>query len=257
MRALWVLITAGFLTATSPASGALIIPDCAGTVEIAAAHIVRVDKNGDLILGDGHAALLEGIRLPQDGALADQALAQLRRLALNGPLTLTAVAPKQDRYGRIRVQAFAASGEATLWLQMELLKAGLAQVQISPDRNECAPDFYESEEAARQNRSGLWAESASAPRRPEGLAGDMGRFTIVEGRVSNVGRRDGRMVLDFEGGRGFTVTVAQEDLHPFRDFDPPLDDLVGKRIRLRGIVQMRDGHPDIALSNPAQIEVLN
>ena len=39
-------------------------PDCAGPTEISAATIVRVEKNGALILRDGRAAHLEGVRLP-------------------------------------------------------------------------------------------------------------------------------------------------------------------------------------------------
>src|ERR1700742_738280 len=74
------------------------IPDCAGSVEIAHAHIVRVEKNGALILEDGRAVMLEGIRLAgTDGGppeLADRALSALREMALAGPVTFTAVPPK-------------------------------------------------------------------------------------------------------------------------------------------------------------------
>src|ERR1700743_940000 len=87
--------------------------DCAGPVEIAHAKIVRVEKNGALILNDGRAVMLEGIRLPlADGgpaSLPEDALQALRELALAAPLTLTATAPKEDRYDRVRVQAFGES----------------------------------------------------------------------------------------------------------------------------------------------------
>jgi hypothetical protein len=135
------IISLIFLTfcAVSPAL-AMTPPDCAGGVEIAGAKIVRVEKNGALILNDGRAAMLEGIRLPlNDGgpaALADDALGELRALATAQPLTLTAIPPKEDRYDRVRVQAF-----GDLWLQTELLRRGLARVAISPDRAECAFRF--------------------------------------------------------------------------------------------------------------------
>src|ERR1700742_2627329 len=96
------------------------IPDCAGPVEIAHVHVVRVEKNGALILDDGRAVMLEGIRLDggPDG-LSDRALAALRAMALAEPVTFTAVAPKEDRYDRIRAQAF---GER--WFQTALLEQG-------------------------------------------------------------------------------------------------------------------------------------
>lgn len=242
---------------TLPAA-AQIIPDCAGATAIPSAHVVQVKKNGELMLDDGRAAILEGIRLPGDPVFAGAALARLRALALGRPLTLTATVPAPDRYGRIRVQAFAGAGQKTQWLQMELLRQGLARVEISPDRNECAPDLYESEQGARAAGAGLWGSGAYAVRAPGGLAGDTGTFQIVEGLIANVTRRDGRLFLDFESDRrGFTATVAPEDMKPFRDFEPPLEELTGRRIRLRGVVESYRGRSEIALSNPAQIEVLN
>ena len=49
--------------------------------------------------------------------------------------------------------------------------------------------------------------------------------------------------------------IAPEDKRAFKDFD--LDGLNAKHIRIRGIVQDYMGRPEIALSNPAQMEMLN
>ena len=127
---------------------AMPLPDCAGEVAVAKAHVTRVGQDGALIL--------EGIRLP--GAdrpatpVAQQALQVLRQLAVGAPLVLSSTSPRQDRYGRIRVQAF-----DHVWLQLALLERGLARVEIAPDREECAPDFYEAEARARGASLGLWA----------------------------------------------------------------------------------------------------
>jgi hypothetical protein len=155
----------------APAS-AMTPAGCAGGVEIARAKIVRVEKNGALILSDGRAAMLEGIRLPfaDNGppALAGDAMAALKELAMAAPLTLTATAPKEDRYDRVRVQAF-----GDVWLQAELLRRGLARVQIAADRQECAADFYRIEKEARAAGRGLWAFAAFAPRQADAMpAGD-------------------------------------------------------------------------------------
>ena len=57
------------------------IPDCAGHVEIAHAHVVRVEQNGVLVLEDGHAVMLKSIRLPgANGAPRDLAQRALSRL---------------------------------------------------------------------------------------------------------------------------------------------------------------------------------
>ena len=55
--------------------------------------------------------------------------------------------------------------------------------------------------------------------------------------------------------QGFSATIAPADRRRFRGLD--LNHLVAHRVRVRGIVQDYRGRPEIALSNPAQIEVLN
>ena len=105
------------------------IPDCAGRPEISKARVIRVERNGALILSDGRAVLLEGIRLPQPEAeggpryLSERALSVLGDLAKQGPVTFTSTPPKQDRYDRVRAHGFNQS-----WLQVALLEQGLARV---------------------------------------------------------------------------------------------------------------------------------
>jgi micrococcal nuclease len=237
------------------------IPDCAGSTEIARARVVRVEKNGALILSDGRAILLEGIRLPQaDNSpryLVDQAMAELTQMALAGPITFTSTPPKEDRYDRIRAQGFGRQ-----WLQTALLEKGLARVAISPDRNECAPDLYEAEARGRARHAGLWALAGTLPKAPQDIAKapvatTTGKFQLVEGYVTNIGNAGGRTFIDFgsNGQHSFSAIVAPQDRRAFRDYD--FDALVAHRIRVRGIVQDYRGRPQIALSNPQQIEVLN
>jgi endonuclease YncB( thermonuclease family) len=232
------------------------IPDCAGAVEIPHARVLRVDQDGTLVSSKGQALRLEGIRLPSmhDKAVYDRSQAALRALALSGTVSFTAVTPVRDRYGRLRVQGF---GQA--WLQVALLERGLARVQVSPDRQECAPDLYEAEARARDRRLGIWAMPNYRVRTPELLAGAVGTFQVVEGPVGNIGRADGRTFRDLGdkpgGRRGFAVVIGPQDRHAFRDFD--FEDLPGRRIRVRGIVQDYRGRPEMVLSNPMQIEVLD
>lgn len=234
------------------------IPDCAGKAEISNARVIRVERNGALILSDGRAVLLEGIRLPQPEAeggpryLSDRALSVLTELTRQGPVTFTATPPKQDRYDRVRAQGFNQA-----WLQIALLEQGLARVSISPDRDECSPELYEAEGKARAKRAGIWAITSYAPRSPQAMKGTTGTFQVVEGWVTNVGANAGRMFIEFgsDGQRGFSAVIAAKDRHAFRGYD--LDSLIARHVRIRGTVQNFRGRPEIALSNPAQIELLN
>lgn len=255
MKRLTVLVMAGLLW---PAAAlAMPLPDCAGEVFRAGAHIARVEENGTLVLDDGQHAVLEGIRLPgadKPGApVAIQALAVLREMVTEEALVLTSTLPKYDRYGRIRVQAF-----GTDWLQVELLKRGLVRVSVMPDRQECSPDFYDAEMEAREARRGLWALPEFAVRSAASFSAPAGSFQIVQGRIVNVSTHDGRMFLDFSEDyrKGFSAIIAPEDRKRFRNRDPILEELVGREIRVRGIAENFNGRWEMALSNPRQIEVL-
>ena len=255
MRRLQVLVLAGLLW---PNAGfAMPLPDCAGDPVIAQARVVRVEKNGALVLDNGRTVVLEGIRLPgadfPAAPVAARALATLRELATRERVMFTSTRPRNDRYGRIRVQAF-----ATAWLQTELLKRGLARVSVMPDRQECSPDFYEAEIEARSAGRGLWALPEFAVRKAVSFSAPAGSFQLVEGRIVNVASHDGRAFLDFNDDyrKGFSATIAPEDRKAFREAELALEALVGHEVRLRGIVEDFNGRHEMALANPRQIEVV-
>lgn len=255
----WSAVACALLLAAGAPARAADRPACAGEVEIARARVVRVEQNGVLVLADGRALVLEGIRLPMGEAdhaparLAEEARATLLTLARDGMITGTAIAPKQDRYDRVRVQGF--TGQ---WLQRTLLEQGLARVSISPDRDECASQLYDFEAAARKAGRGLWSNSAYRIRTDrDDWRPDAGTFQVIEGKVVRVIARDGATVLDFgsDGRTGLLVSIAGGDRRGFRGED--LQALAGRRLRVRGVIQDSNGRPMIALSNPAQIETLN
>jgi micrococcal nuclease len=235
-------------------------PDCAGPIEISAATIVRVEKNGVLILRDGRAAHLEGVRLPAGSidhaphSFADQALAALVEMAVGNRMDFAAVPPKEDRYDRVRAQVFRGSA----WIQRELLRRGLARVSIAPDRIECADELYAAESSARARRVGLWSSPAYAVRTPGSIGGDFGTFQIVEGRVAFAAVKGGRAWLDFqvEKKEHFTAAISPEDLRNYRAMGVDPRGYAGKTVRVRGVVQHLPSGPAIAIANPTQVEVV-
>lgn len=236
-------------------------PSCAGDIEIGDAHIMRVEKNGVLVMTDGRALKLEGVRLPA-GALdhapqviADRAFAELSGLAKGRELDVRAVYPKEDRYDRVRGQIFTRDG---VWLQLELLQKGLARVDILPDRGECYRELYAAEADARRAGLGLWADPAYVSRLPEQLGPDIGTFQIVVGRVAKaVANQQGGIALDFgqDWRRDFSVLIGTDDVKTFKYMGVDPLNYEGKLIRVRGVVQQMNG-PAIAVGNPKQIELL-
>ncbi|MEJ0044447.1 MAG: thermonuclease family protein [Rhizomicrobium sp.] len=213
-------LVAILLLAAAPAYAAD-LPSCAGPAEISGGQLLRVERNGAVILTDGRATHLEGIRLPGGAAdrapqaFADQAISAILSIAHKAPLTLTAVPPKEDRYDRIRGQLIAGDGT---WVQLALLRKGLARVALSPDRTECSDELYAAEAQARAAHVGLWSVPAYAVRTPDTVGRDTGTFQIVEGTVKNAELKNGRAYLNFgaDWRTDFTVTVDPDDMPNFR-----------------------------------------
>jgi micrococcal nuclease len=235
-------------------------PACAGEVEIGDAHITRIEHNGMLILTDGRALKLEGLRIPaatKDRApspIADAAFAELNSLAKGQVVNAHAIWPKEDRYDRVRAQVFAPDGT---WLQTDLLSKGLARVELSPDRGECYRELYDAEIAARAAHIGMWSDAAYAVRTADNVAADIGTFQIVMGTVLNAATKDGRVYLNFgaDWKTDFTVTISPDDMKTFRAMGVDPLGYQGKLIRVRGMVQSLNG-PEIEIGNPKQIELL-
>ncbi|HTT85158.1 MAG TPA: thermonuclease family protein [Rhizomicrobium sp.] len=239
------------------------LPSCFPPVEIARAKIVRVERNGVLVLEDGRAARLEGILLPAgagDNApefYADQAITKLSELATGHVLTLASQVPKEDRYGRLRAQASLSDGSGHAWLQRALLEEGLARVSLAPDRAECADELYAAERRARAQKTGIWSLDAYRVRDAQHLGEDAGTFQIVEGTIDDVASHGGRLYLEFgrDRSRDFAVVITADDLKNFRSIGVDPFSYRGQTIRVRGWINRARG-PEMEIASPVDIEVI-
>jgi micrococcal nuclease len=253
-------LAAIFVASTAFASP---LPSCAGAIEAAGVQVVRVEKNGALILDDGRAVHVEGLLLPAGGAdkapefLVGQALNELSELSHDRGVTLAASIPKEDRYGRVRAQVFLPDNNDDPWLQVAMLRRGLARVSLAPDRHECASELYAAEAQGRAAKNGLWSFPAYAMRTPNTLAHDTGTFQVVEGKVLKATLKGGRAYLDFglDWHTDFTVEISPDDMKNFEAAGVDPRTYEGKTVRVRGFVQQLDG-PEIEAAMPEAIEVL-
>lgn len=261
-RGLAAAFTPLFLAVSAPFSCASAAPSCLPPVEIAHAKIVRVERNGVLVLADGRRARLEGLILPAGAAdhapdfYADAATHLLSELVVGHTVALAAAAPKQDRYGRLRAQVILSYARGASWLQAQMLEDGFARVAIAPDRLECAAELYAAEAHARERRSGIWHAAAYRVRTPQDAANDVDTFQIVEGTVTRVSQSAGRVYFDFGQQRQFAGTISAEDLRNFRRIGVDPFGYAGQTVRLRGWVE-RVRRPEIELAVPQDIEVID
>ena len=258
----WGLLLPVAILIGMAAQSAAAAPACVPSIGVTHAKVVRVDKNGIVVLADGRSVRAEGVLLPSgagDAApqtFADQAITTLGNLTRDRSVSLAAEPPKEDRYGRLRAQIIVHVGGVDNWLQREILRKGLARVSIAPDRNECAEELYAIEAEARREKRGLWSSPAYAIRAASEAGDYTGTFQVVEGTVNSVSNRGGRVFLDFASGDGFAATISAEDMKRFRQIGVDPRTYAGEKMRMRGWIAHVRGRPEIALATPAQVEIV-
>ena len=222
-----------------------------------------------LQLGNGKTLQLSGIDIPdlnpyQPGEIAMAAQQMLETLVTGKELSLyVSRSPNRGRTNRLghllaHAEIAADKSAPALWIQGALLEKGLARVRTSAENPEMAGQMLDLEAKARATGLGLWAKPDYAILAPGAAQDKIGTFQIVEGTVYDVATVRNTIYLnfgknwrsDFSGGipAGARVAFARLGLKPL--------EWQGKRVRLRGFVEERNG-PYISLDSPGQIEILD
>lgn len=220
---------------------------------------------------------LAGIEAPQiaggneDGAeggeiwpLAEDARRELAELALGHPVRLSFEGLPLDRYRRLiahvhveRNHHHARSQEPGIWLQRAMLARGMARVHSLADNRSRVAEMLAAEGDARAAARGIWAHPFYRIRTATEAGADIDTFQIVEGVVRDRARVRDRVYLNFgrDWRTDFTVAIDTRLLPVFEEsgLDPMA--LKGRRIRVRGWIESRNG-PLIEATHPEQIEIL-
>lgn len=229
------------------------------------ARAVEVIDGDTLVLSDGREVRLVGLQAPKlplgrrgfvAWPLADEAKAELERLALGETLRVGFGGRRMDRHGR--TLAHLIREEDGTWVQGAMLEAGLARVYTFEDNRSLIRLMLERERAARAAGRGIWDDPFYAVRQPDEAERHIGDFELIEGRVMDVAVVRGRTYLNFgaDWREDFTATVAPRDRRNFfaKDWDPEVYE--GRRVRVRGWLESYNG-PSIDVTHPEQIEVLD
>jgi micrococcal nuclease len=233
------------------------------------ATVAQVKDAETLELSDGSFVRLIGARTPQPPLgwkgrepwpFVAEANEMTKRLALGKDVELRFGGNQTDRHGYKLAQVYVLSDGRSQWLQQELINAGVARVYSFPDNTACVDELLVSEAEARAVKRGIW--SSWAYRILDATDTDhLGRlshtYQLVEGRVAAIGKTRERLYLNFgeDWRTDFTISVAAKDIAAFKQADSDLESLAGRRIRVRGWIEWRNG-PMIVADHPEQIELL-
>ncbi|VAV91511.1 hypothetical protein MNBD_ALPHA01-705 [hydrothermal vent metagenome] len=186
--------------------------------------------------------------------LADKAGDLLSDLVLNRRVSLYFGGQRRDRYGRKPAHIFREDG---LWIQGEMLKAGLARVQTSPDNRAFAAEMTTLEQTARRKSLGIWVMEYYRPK-DHAIAGrHHDSFQIISGTVRDVTKIRTTYYLNFgdDWQSDFTIVIKPLPARKFIRADVQPELYEGKKIEIRGWLKSLNG-PMIEASHPEQITII-
>ena len=228
------------------------------------AHVQTVIDGDTLTLDDGRQVRLVGIQAPKlplgrsgfkAWPLGLEAKALLETLVHGQEVRLRLGSSAQDRHGRILAHVVRTADG--VWLQGELLAAGLARVYTVPDNRLLAPDMLALERQARADQIGLWALHYYALRNADSVRVDKGTFQVVQDRVVDVAHVKKRIYMNFgpDWRSDFTVQINARLQKKFSDAGVDLLSLKGRVVRVRGWIKDKNG-PLIELDHPERLEII-
>ena len=180
-------------------------------------------------------------------------------LKVGTDISIFASQEAKDRYGIVSVQAFLKTPQN--WIQGDMLQKGTALLNGSSKSlsRKCLATMQNAELAAINTKAGLWAQKDAIFKagQLDQLSEKTGFFTVIEGRVISVGNRKKRLYLNFgqNWSQDFTLSVVKKGKGAFKGSLDLLAGLKGKTIRVRGVLEQRQG-PLIRLFDEAQIELI-
>lgn len=256
------LLSAGFLIlaisrgVSAPRGAATQVSSCAPE-EAERVRISRISPQGDAVLVDGRVVAIVGV----DFAMNDAAAHSLMLQANQADLRFASGDDRPDRWGRRRGALFlAGADEADRRSIAELaLEAGLGRYRPDPAVRACRPRLLAAEQQARSAGLGVWSESGvidAADR--QAVAAAAPGFAIVEGVIVDAGEAGSRLYLNFGKIRtvDLAIVIARRDIAEFeQQLGLRAADLIGRRVRTRGLIDRRFG-PTMEASGPDAIELV-
>ncbi|MDH3579497.1 MAG: thermonuclease family protein, partial [Hyphomicrobiales bacterium] len=232
-------------------------------------HVARVIDGRTLVLKSGETVRLTGVLAPEAPAWwkgpgawgpAARAAQALERLVAGRRVGLAIEPRMHDRHKRLLAHLFIADGPERLWVQGRLVAGGHARAFSLGGAQACMRALQAREARARGSQAGLWRHSWYAivgAGETAQLARRRYSFQIVEGLIVSVGRTRSWTFLNFGADykTDFTVAIKARDRRSFGGSDVDLENLAGRRVRVRGWVERWNG-PVIKATRPEQIELL-
>jgi endonuclease YncB( thermonuclease family) len=220
-----------------------------------ALHAVEHLYDGDTLkLADGRNIRLIGINAPEKGrdgkpdepgaGVSLQGLSKLIHASDNQVYLLPGI-ETTDRYGRSLAHLYDRRGRN---ITAMLLRDGLGFAISIPPNLRHADCYKLAEQEARSASRGLWSDP-SIPLAAEKLSDRANGFHLIRGRIERIGKS--RRALWLNLVKGPAIRIDWSDWTAFADLYP--DELIGKRLEVRGWIYRRKGQRRMQVRHPSAI----
>jgi len=217
----------------------------------------RVEKvfDGDtILLSNGQKIRFLGINTPEVAGRnknadvgGEEAKAWLTSKIAHRKVRLEGDVEKQDKYGRRLAYVFT---EDKQHLNLELVRRGLAAVNIYPPNLKYVDSLLVAQDHAEKAGLGIWRESAYAPVSAGALNnGNYHGWKRVSGRVQGIKRTRKYSYLQFSDH--FSVRIENKSLALFGN----LSGYVGRTIEARGWVVKQEDRFVLPVRHPGELKV--
>jgi endonuclease YncB( thermonuclease family) len=216
--------------------------------------VIKVYDGDTVVLNDGRKIRLLGINTPEirhrdkmADAGGDEAKQWLKNKLENHKVRLVTDAEKTDKYGRTLAHLFTENKEH---INLQLVEAGLAQVNIYPPNLLYADALLKAGNKAEQDKAGIWQREEYAVKPVD--ATDQGGYTgwlRLAGKVSRIHYTRKFVYLEFS--RSFEARIERKWLSLF----PDINEYFGKTIEVRGWLNKNRGRLSMLIRHPGAIKL--
>lgn len=221
-----------------------------------AVHAVKAVFDGDTVLLDnGEKVRLLGINTPEvdsprkiGEAGGEEAKLWLQRRLTGRTVRLEHDMELRDKYRRLLAHVFADNGEH---INLALIEAGLAFVDIHPPNLKYAQALTQAESRAELAKRGIWGMPDYRPKPVEALIvrPTLRGWQRLTGAPSAIVESKRYFRLKFSDR--FEVRIPRENLNLF----PPLETYLRRNVEARGWLSRRRGDYSIFVRHPSALTI--
>ena len=216
-------------------------------------NVKRVSDGDTIVLEDGRKIRLLSINTPEiegayknaeeGGDIAKQWLA--KRLA-NTRVRLEFDTEKKDKYGRLLAYVFS---EDKTHLNLELVRAGLASVNLYPPSLKYADKLIKAQKEAEQNQRGIWRMKTYAPKKVSTIkSGSYRGWQRIVGKIKGI--KKARKYHYLSLSNNFSIKIARDAERLF----PSLNNYKGQVVEVRGWIKKNKQQYSIFVRHPSTIK---